>query len=116
MKKVLLLSCLVLSATSFSSVASADDMAQRICEYVAANDKDRLRSYLKSSKIKIRSIYSDIKCNGQNILVFSGTNSALEVGEFILGQIPVSDVEASLPELAQNSKHLEAEAKKRIAK
>ena len=116
MKKVILLSSLVLSAMAFTPSASADEMSLRICEYVAANDKDRLRSYLKKNNLKVRSIFSSLKCNNKNLLVFSASSTALEVGEFILGQIPVSEVEESLAQVAEHSKHLEAEARKRIEK
>ena len=73
MKKTLVIASLVAATASFApvSVSYANDTALRICEYVAANDKNRLRSFLKQRKLKLRKIFNDINCNGDNLLVFS---------------------------------------------
>ncbi|HCM47669.1 MAG TPA: hypothetical protein DIS98_09225 [Colwellia sp.] len=42
-----------------------------MCEYVQANDKSRLRAFLKQNKLKIRNIYDRLECNGDNLLIFS---------------------------------------------
>ncbi|GLX79955.1 hypothetical protein tinsulaeT_32950 [Thalassotalea insulae] len=91
-----------------------DSMALRICEYVQANDKQRLRKFLKKQKIKIRNIYDDLRCNGDNLLIFGAKASALDVGEFIIGQLPTKKVAADIESLDKHSKHLAAKAKERV--
>lgn len=114
MKNILLSLCLVMVSVSFAPKATAADIALRICEYVAANDKNRLRSYLKQHKLKIRKIFNDITCNNQNLLIFSAANNSLEVGEFIIGKTPAKIVKANLDEITKHSAHLGEEARSRV--
>ena len=70
MKKLLLVTTITaLTMTSIVSApkAQAADIAQSVCEYVAADDKKRMRSFLKTNKLKIRNIFSGIQCNGKNL-------------------------------------------------
>jgi len=114
MKKPLLLASLIAASISFAPITKANTMSLRICEYVAANDKNRLRSFMKQNKLKIRNVFKNIKCNGQNLLVFAASNHALEAGEFIIGKISTKDVASNIEKVAKYSKHLEEEAKERI--
>lgn len=114
MKKTLILATLIATTVTFAPVTKADPMSLRICEYVAANDKNRLRSYLKQNKLKIRKVFKNIKCNGKNLLVFAAANKALEAGEFIIGKISTKDVSKNIEEVGKFSKHLEEEAKERV--
>ena len=115
MKKLLLVSSFVaVSALSATPVQAADSLALRICEYVEANDKSRLRSFLKQNKLRIKSIFNDINCNGDNLIVFAAKNSALEVGEFIIGKTPAKMVEATIADIEKYSAHLAEDAKERI--
>jgi hypothetical protein len=115
MKKTLVIASLV-AAASFAplSVSYADDTALRICEYVAANDKNRLRGYLKQKNLKLRKIFDAIQCNGDNLLVFAAKNKALEAGEFIIGKTPAKKVAAHIDAIAAHSAHLAEEAKERV--
>ena len=57
--KTTILASVVLATAMFyapQSLAFDQSMSLRICEYVSINDKKRLRNYLKSNKVKIRSI------------------------------------------------------------
>jgi hypothetical protein len=114
MKKTLLLASLIAATVTFAPVTKADTMSLRICEYVAANDKNRLRSFLKQNKLKIRSVFKGIQCNGQNLLVFAASNKALETGEFLIGKIPAKEVAKHIEAIAEYSKHLEEDAKDRV--
>ena len=81
MKKLLLVTTITaLTMTSIISApkAQAADIAQSVCEYVAADDKKRMRSFLKSNKLKIRNIFSGIQCNGKNLLEFAATKVQLK--------------------------------------
>jgi hypothetical protein len=97
-----------------SLVNAEDSVSMRICEYTSINDKKRLRSFLKSRKIKVRSIFDSIQCNGQNLLVFSAEKNALDVGEFLIGKLPVKTVTENLPTITSHSAHLSKVANERI--
>jgi len=108
--------CLAFCATILSSAVHAEDLGVRICEYVKADDKYRLRSYLKQHRLKLRKVYDQIQCNGKNLLLFAASNQSLETGEFIIGKIPSKKVAASLDELSKLSAHLAEEARERVGK
>ena len=118
MKKSLLLSSMLLASSiaipSTSFAEDASNVGLRICEYVQANDKNRLRSYLKLQKIKIRDIFDDIRCNGKDLLVFAATHKSLETGEFLIGKIQAKKVAESYDEIAKFSAHLAVQAKERM--
>ncbi len=114
MKKTLLLASIIAASVTFAPVTKADNTSLRICEYVAANDKNRLRSFLKQKNLKIRTIFKNVTCNGKNLLVFAASNKALEVGEFVIGKISAKEVAKHIAEVAKYSKHLEEEANDRI--
>ena len=42
---------------SSHSVQANDQLAASICDYVAANDKSRIRKKLKETRVKLRNIY-----------------------------------------------------------
>jgi len=114
MKKTLLLASLITATVTFAPVTKADNMSLRICEYVAANDKNRLRSFLKQKKLKLRKVFKNITCNGKNLLVFAASNKALEAGEFLIGKIPSKEVALHIEAIGKYSKHLEEEARDRV--
>lgn len=118
MKKLVMIAAAAVAfsaTTSYSPVAKADDgISLRICEYISVNDKNRLRKFLKSKKLKIRSIFDSIQCNGQNILVFAASSNALDTGELFIQKLPKKVVEANLAAVSSHSAHLEAKAKARI--
>ncbi len=113
MKKILLIASLLATSAVIAPTAQADNLSLRICEYVQANDKNRLRSFLKQNKLKIRKIYKGLVCNGDNLLMFSAKSNSLEVGEFIIGKLPAKVVKAEIDNLAKHSAHLAEEARDR---
>jgi hypothetical protein len=99
MKKLLLASTItVLTLTSVVTVpkAQAANIAQSICEYVAADDKKRMRSFLKTNKLKIRNIFSGIQCNGKNLLEFAATKGSVKTGTLMINKLPRKTVSANL--------------------
>lgn len=96
MKKLLLIPTIALLSFSVAPVASASDLAQSLCEYVSVDDKKRLRSFLKSNKLKIRNIFDGVQCNGQNLLEFASSNNAVETGSLMINKLPKKVVEANL--------------------
>tara|TARA_R110000787_G_scaffold68217_3_gene152723 strand:+ start:515 stop:868 length:354 start_codon:yes stop_codon:yes gene_type:complete len=116
MKTTLLTSLILAVAISYTpqSLAFEDSLSLRICEYVSINDKKRLRKYLKSNDLKIRGIFDDIQCNGKNLLVFAATSNALDVGEYLIGKLPVQTVTDNLAAVTESSAHLTKVANDRI--
>lgn len=116
MKTTLLTSLVLATALSYTpqSLAFNENMSLRICEYVAINDKSRLRKYLKTNKVKIRSIFDNIKCNGENLLNFAATSNALDVGEYLIGKLPVKTVQENLAAVTASSAHLAKVANERV--
>jgi len=113
MKKVLLIASLLASSAVIAPIAQADNLSLRICEYVQANDKNRLRSFLKQNKLKIRNIYDGLTCNSDNLLIFAAKSNSLEVGEFIIGKLPAKKVKSEIDNIAKHSAHLAEEARDR---
>ncbi|MEW6992421.1 DUF3718 domain-containing protein [Colwelliaceae bacterium 6441] len=113
MLKIILLSGLIISTLFISPTAEAN-LSLRVCEYVQANDKNRLRSFLKQNNLKVRKIYNGLLCNQSTLLVFAAKSNALEVGEFIIGKLPAKIVASELDDIAKHSAHLAEEAKDRI--
>jgi len=112
-----LISLITLILASFFYIPSSfanDNMSLRICEYVQANDKQRLRKYLKKKKVKIRNFYKDLRCNSDNILIFAARSKALDVGEFLLGQLPSKIVSSQIDAISEHSAHLAEKAKERV--
>lgn len=78
----------------FSAPVKADDqLAISICEYIAADDKNRLRDKLKSSRVKIRNIYDAVLCNGNNLLRHAIASNATDAGEFVVKNLSKSSLE-----------------------
>ena len=118
MKKLLLIAftitVLTLTSAISTSTAHAADIAQNICEYVAADDKKRMRSFLKTNKIKIRRIFDDIKCNGKNILEFASARGSIETGSLIISKLPKNVVSENLAALQAGAKPLIDAANARV--
>ena len=117
MKKLLLVS--TMTALTMTSVvttpqAQAANIAQSVCEYVAADDKKRMRSFLKTNKLKIRSIFDGIQCNGKNLLEFAATKGSVKTGSLMINKLPKKVVSANLALLQAGSPLLDA-ANKRVS-
>jgi hypothetical protein len=86
--------CLVASSLS-TSVQADDQMAASMCDYVKADDKNRLRKLLSDNRLRLRNVYDGIMCNGQNMIQFAIANNANNAGEFIIKQLPAAHISAS---------------------
>jgi len=118
MKKLLIASTItVLTLTSVVSTpqAQAANIAQSICEYVAADDKKRMRSFLKTNKLKIRRIFDGIQCNGKNLLEFASTQGSVETGSLMISKLPKKVVSANLANLQTGSQPLIDAANARVS-
>lgn len=119
MKKLLLASTItVLTMTSVVTTpqAQAANIAQSLCEYVAADDKKRMRSFLKTNKLKIRSIFKGIKCNGKNLLEFAVSKGSVQTGTLMISKLPRKVVSANLALIQNGSQALLDAANKRVSR
>jgi len=116
MKTTLLASLILATAISYTphSLAFEDSISLRICEYVSINDKKRLRKFLKSKDLKIRALFDNIQCNSKNLLEFAATSNALDVGEYLIGKLPVKTVSDNVAAVEASSAHLAKVANERI--
>lgn len=72
--------------------AEADPLVASLCDYVKANDKNRLRKKLKESRVKLRQVYSGISCDGQSLLRTALTAKATDAGEFVAKRLSVNEL------------------------
>ncbi len=117
MKKLLIastISALTLTSVVSTHQAQAANVAQSLCEYVAADDKKRMRSFLKTNKLKIRRIFDSIQCNGKNLLIFASANDSVATGSLIIRKLPKKVVSANLEALQTGSQSLIDAANERI--
>ncbi|WP_372872974.1 DUF3718 domain-containing protein [Shewanella sp.] len=75
--------------------ADTDPLVASICDYVKANDKNRLRKKLKESRVKLRNIYSGVSCDGTSLLRTAMGAGANDVGEFIAKRLSESELGAT---------------------
>ncbi|WP_426357124.1 DUF3718 domain-containing protein [Pseudocolwellia sp. HL-MZ19] len=118
MKKLLLVStitALTLTSVVTTPEAQAVNIAQSVCEYVAADDKKRMRSFLKTNKLKIRSIFDGIECNGKNLLVFAAVQGSVETGSLMISKLPKRVVSANLALMQSGSQPLLEAANERVS-
>ena len=90
------------------------NLAQNICEYIAVDDKGRLRKLLKSNRLKLRKVFKDTYCNNDNLLIFAARNKANEIGQLLIKKLPKDVVANDLDNLATLSPELSEHAKARI--
>ena len=118
MKKLLIASTItVLTLTSVVSTpqAQAANIARSLCENVAADDKKRMRSFLKTNKLKIRRVFDGIQCNGKNLLEFASTLGSVKTGSLMISKLPKKVVSANLANLQTGSQPLIDAANARVS-
>jgi NADH dehydrogenase FAD-containing subunit len=92
--KLIVIAAIAAGSFVYTAPANANDqLAMSICEYIAADDKNRLRSKLKSSRVKIRNIYDAVQCNGNNLLRHAVASNAIDSGEYIVKNLSKSALE-----------------------
>ena len=118
MKKLLIvltITFLTLTSAVTTPKANAANIAQSICEYVATDDKKRMRSFLKTNKLKIRRIFDGIQCNGKNLLEFAAVSGSIKTGSLMISKLPKKIVSKNLPLLQAGSQPLIDAANARVS-
>jgi hypothetical protein len=114
MKKILITFIVIVISFIFIPFGYSANLAKNICEYVAVDDKGRLRKLLKSNRLKLRTVFNDIRCDSHNILIFAAQKNAIAIGELLIKKLPKSVVENELMILTDISPELTEAAKARI--
>ncbi|MFT5760791.1 MAG: hypothetical protein ACI9LM_005578 [Alteromonadaceae bacterium] len=65
----------------------ANRLEATICKYITNGDQKRIRSLLIANKLKIRSLYDTVLCNGKNILTIAAENNDLVAGRHIISEV-----------------------------
>ncbi|MBY5922398.1 DUF3718 domain-containing protein [Ferrimonas balearica] len=88
---------LAASSLTYSPVthANVDQLVASVCDYVAADDKNRLRKKLKDARIKLRAIYDGVSCNGNSLLRTAMLSNAQDVGVYLVKQMPRESLSAA---------------------
>jgi hypothetical protein len=73
---------------------------------VATDDKKRMRSFLKTNKLKIRRIFDGIQCNGQTLLEFAAVSGSVKTGSLMISKLPRKVVSANLSLIQTGSQPL----------
>lgn len=94
-KKMSLVTALLVVSSAFSAHADDNTLAKSICSYTASNDKSDLRKALSDNRIRLKEVYSGVMCDGMNLVRFAISKNATETAEFIVKQIPASDLKTS---------------------
>ena len=104
---------LITSLLLFPAPSEAFNLSQSICEFIAADDKKRLRKLQKTNKFKFRKIFKSVRCNNDNILIFAARRNANNVGELLIKKLPKNVIAENMAELEGLSATLAEIAKKR---
>lgn len=86
-----------IATTAFVSapVAANDQLAQSICAYVAADNRNALRKTLSDNRLRLSNVYGLIKCDGLTLVRFAIKSGANDTADFIIKQLPSSAVAGS---------------------
>ncbi len=104
----------VIAYTLMPSTAHAFNISLNICEYIAADDKKRLRKLLKQNRLKLRKLFSDIKCNADNLLIFAAKRKSMDIGELLVKKLPKGVLKENLTEAESLSPDIANLIKERI--
>ncbi len=92
---ILCCSLLIATAAWVPPDKAEDQLAASMWDYIKADDKNRLRKLLSDNRLRLRNIYDGIMCNGMTMVRFAAANNANGVGEFIIKQLPATQIGAS---------------------
>ncbi|MCO4799849.1 MAG: DUF3718 domain-containing protein [Colwelliaceae bacterium] len=109
MKSIIAVITFSLLSVTFAPKAEASNVAQNLCDYVSHDNKSKLRSYLKSNKLKIRKVFGGVSCNGKNLLEFAAERNATKTGAMIIGKLSKKVVASNLVSISSSELALIAE-------
>jgi len=90
--------CLPLVVGAWATIPAAqaqEQIAASMCDYIKADDKNRFRKVLTENRLRLRNIYDGVLCDGLSMVRFAVKHNAAGVGEFIIKQLPASQINGS---------------------
>lgn len=90
------------------------NIAKNVCDYVAVDDKSRLRKLLKANRLKLRNVFKDVSCDSENILIFAAKKNAETIGQLLIKKLPKAVIANELENLSALSPQLAELAKARV--
>lgn len=79
-------------AAQSSYQSSSDELALLFCGYVRANDAANFRNKLRELRLRLRDIYTGVRCNQSSMIQFAAQNNAIDVGRFIAHSVLIQDL------------------------
>jgi len=82
---------LIIVAVFFSGVGMSTaqaDTGTSVCSFIKDDNQKEFRSFLKKRRLKIRNIYSEVVCDGTDMLAFASANNAIVTGEYMMSKLP----------------------------
>ncbi|MCP4526700.1 MAG: DUF3718 domain-containing protein [Aestuariibacter sp.] len=95
-----------------AKAVTTEALGQRLCQAVANDDKKRFRAALFESSNKVRTLFSDLRCNDKDILRFAYERDSHTVGSYIVSRLRLSQLEGTAADLDKNSPIGQALAKR----
>ncbi|CAB0151085.1 hypothetical protein PSI9734_01500 [Pseudidiomarina piscicola] len=82
----------LLQPAKAQSIFESDEVALVFCAYVRDNQTQRLQRKLRDLRIRLRDIYSHIRCNNATLIQFAVKNRANDIGRFIARSVNLNDL------------------------
>ncbi|MDN7124383.1 DUF3718 domain-containing protein [Pseudidiomarina sp. 1APP75-32.1] len=77
---------------SAQSYLESEEVALVFCAYVRDNHTVRLQRKLRDMRIRLRDVYSNIRCNDATLIQFAVKNDAHDIGSFIARSVHIDDI------------------------
>ena len=71
---------------------ASEDIALVFCAYVRDNDTMRLQNKMRELRIRMRDVYTNIRCNGASLVQFALKTDSQDVGSFIVRSVTLKDL------------------------
>lgn len=70
----------------------SEEIALVFCAYVRDNDTTRLQNKMRELRIRMRDVYTNIRCNGASLVQFALKTNSQDVGSFIVRSVTLNDL------------------------
>lgn len=82
----------LIQPASAQSFIESEEVALVFCSYVRDNDTVRLQRKLRDLRIRLRDVYSHLRCNNATLIQFAVKNNANDIGTFIARSVSLDDI------------------------
>ncbi|RUO30158.1 DUF3718 domain-containing protein [Aliidiomarina sanyensis] len=73
---------------SSQSLAQGEDIARAICYEISSDNLRELSAIINRHNLRLRNLYSSVRCNGYSMLQFAITAEAEDVGRMLTRSLP----------------------------